>query len=341
MAVTNNNNFQWWRNQQKGGGQQPQQAQQQTPMYQPQQKAANGGQGNLQFAPANQTANGSRSSGNSSSTMPSVGAAPTYSESTNPGSYNNRYSAAMNWILEQIKNRGKFKYEFNSDPLFHAYADEYTQRGRQGMRDTMGQAAAMTGGYGNSYADVAGQQTYQQYMTQLLDRGLDLRDRAYQMNQDEIADLYNQYNLMAQQEQQDYNRWQDAVAAYQAWLAMQEQAAGGGYGGHGGRQGSGYTGTVIAGPNGTFFYYDSNGQIHYLNADQVQQNGNPINYTGAEAANLISGAQNAVGNAVGNVLGNAWNGFTNFITGGGNNSQQQPEIVKPNQNQQNHTKHKR
>jgi len=282
MAVTNNNNFQWWRNQQKGGGQQ---AQQQTPLYQPQQKAANGGQGNLQFAPANQTANASRSSGNSSSTMPSVGAAPTYSESTNPGSYNNRYSAAMNWILEQIKNRGKFKYEFNSDPLFHAYADEYTQRGRQGMRDTMGQAAAMTGGYGNSYADVAGQQTYQQYMTQLLDRGMDLRDRAYQMNQDEIADLYNQYNLMAQQEQQDYNRWQDAVAAYQAWLAMQEQAAG--RGGYGPRTQQEETPATSAGLS----YPQASAQVQ---ANAIANNPSAVQYIQQHLQNLPAGLQNAI-----------------------------------------------
>ena len=49
----------------------------------------------------------------------------------------------------------KFKYEFNGDNVFKAYADEYTQRGKQAALDVQGQAAALTGGYGSSWATSA------------------------------------------------------------------------------------------------------------------------------------------------------------------------------------------
>ena len=149
-----------------------------------------------------------------------IGAAQSYDYGVNPGAYSNRYAAAMDDILNQIRNRKKFKYEFNSDALFNAYKDLYTENGKQASLDAMGQAAALTGGYGNSYAQQVGQQTNQQYMRNLYDVGLDLRDRAYQMNQDEIADLYNQYGLMAEQEALDYARYQDAMQNYLANASM-------------------------------------------------------------------------------------------------------------------------
>ena len=53
-------------------------------------------------------------------------------------------------IYNNIKNYGDFSYDVNSDALYQQYADQYTRLGNMAMQDTMGQAAAMTGGYGRS-----------------------------------------------------------------------------------------------------------------------------------------------------------------------------------------------
>ena len=37
----------------------------------------------------------------------------------------------------------------NSDPLYMSYRDRYAREGRLAMKNTMGQAAALTGGYGS------------------------------------------------------------------------------------------------------------------------------------------------------------------------------------------------
>ena len=82
-------------------------------------------------------------------------------------------------MLDKILNRDPFKYDFNADPMYQMYKDRYLQQGRMAMQDTMGDAAALTGGNGNSYAATAGQQAYQSYLQGLNDRIPDLRDFAY------------------------------------------------------------------------------------------------------------------------------------------------------------------
>ena len=138
-----------------------------------------------------------------------------------PQGYNSKYSAPLENILQQIQNPEKFDYEFNGDNLFKAYADMYTQKGKQASLDVQGQAAAMTGGYGNSYAETAGAQAYQQYMTELYDKGLSMRDRAYQAYQDELANKREQYNILQQAENEEYGRYRDT---YSDWQKEEEQA---------------------------------------------------------------------------------------------------------------------
>lgn len=132
-------------------------------------------------------------------------------QTSKPQGYTSKYQDQMDALLQQIQNPGQFKYEFNGDNLFKMYADEYTQRGKQASLDAMGQAAALTGGYGNSYAQLAGNQAYDQYLTQLYDKGLELRDRAYQQYVDDKNRLYDQYGLLNTAEQNDYNRYRDTV----------------------------------------------------------------------------------------------------------------------------------
>ena len=80
--------------------------------------------------------------------------------------------------------------------------------------DTMGQAAAMTGGYGNSYAQTAGQQTYQGYLQQLNEMVPQFYQQAHARYAQEGEDLRNQYAMAQSADAQDYARHQDA---YNQW----------------------------------------------------------------------------------------------------------------------------
>ena len=132
-----------------------------------------------------------------------------------PQGYTSKYGAALDNILQEIQNPKDFKYSFNDDEMFKYYADLYTQKGRQASADAMGQAAALTGGYGNSYGQAVGNQAYQQYLLNLYDRGMDLRNQAYQQYQDQRADQYNQLGALQGADQTDYGRYRDTVGDWE------------------------------------------------------------------------------------------------------------------------------
>ena len=136
-------------------------------------------------------------------------------QNNKPQSYQSKYGSALDGILQQIQNPQQFKYEFNGDELFKYYADLYTQKGKQASADAMGQAAALTGGYGNSYGQQVANQAYDQYLLSLYDKGMELRDKAYQQYQDQRGDLYNQYNVLQGADATDYDRYRDTVGDWE------------------------------------------------------------------------------------------------------------------------------
>ena len=126
----------------------------------------------------------------------------TSSGSGGGGSYtvnanNQPYVDQLNALYDQIINRKPFQYDLNGDLLYRQMADQYTQLGQQAMRDATGQAAALTGGYGNSYANQVGNQAYQQYLTALNEQIPALYDRALNTWQAQGDDLLRQYELAA------------------------------------------------------------------------------------------------------------------------------------------------
>ena len=115
------------------------------------------------------------------------------------------YKDAMNAYL----NRNKFSYDINGDALYQQYKDKYIQQGKMAMADTMGQAAAMTGGYGNSYAASVGNQAYQASLQQLNDVIPELYQMAYDRYNQEGQDLLNRYSLLSADRDTEYGMWKD------------------------------------------------------------------------------------------------------------------------------------
>lgn len=135
-----------------------------------------------------------------------------------PGAYNSTWQGQLNEILNRIMNREDFSYDLNEDAMYQQLKDQYVLLGQQGSMDVMGQAQAMTGGYGNSYAQTVGQQTYQGYLQQLNDQVPELYGMALDRYNQEGQSLYDQASLMAGMEEQEYGRYQDSLSAYYAEL---------------------------------------------------------------------------------------------------------------------------
>lgn len=124
------------------------------------------------------------------------------------------YDKQAGWdnIMNQILNRKDFSYDLGSDALYQQYKDQYMNQGALAMQDTMGQAAALTGGYGNSYAQSVGQQTYQGYLQQLNDKVPQLYQLALDKYNQETSDLYNKYGLYQSDYDTKYGAHRDDLA---------------------------------------------------------------------------------------------------------------------------------
>ena len=135
-------------------------------------------------------------------------------EKAAPDDYKSKYSAQIDGVLNDILNREKFSYNLNADPLYEQYRGIYTQNGKKAMMDTIGQATATTGGYSNSYAVTAGSQAYQEYMNNLNDIALDLRDRAYEKYGDETDKLFEDIKLLRSLDGDDYDKYLNELERY-------------------------------------------------------------------------------------------------------------------------------
>lgn len=132
-----------------------------------------------------------------------------------PGGYQSQWQTQLDDTMKRIMNREKFTYDLNGDALYQQYKDRYITGGKMAMMDTMGQAAALTGGYGNSYAQGVGQQAYQGYLQGLNDKIPELYQLALDSYDREGDALMQQYGLLQDREAQDYGMFQDNMALVQ------------------------------------------------------------------------------------------------------------------------------
>jgi LysM repeat protein len=132
-----------------------------------------------------------------------------------PGEYKSQWQAQLDDAINKILNREKFSYDLNGDALYQQYKDKYIQQGKLAMGDAIGQASAMTGGYGNSYAQSVGQQAYNAQLQNLNDIVPELYQMALDKYNMEGQDLYNQYAMLGERENADYGRYRDSMADWQ------------------------------------------------------------------------------------------------------------------------------
>ena len=128
--------------------------------------------------------------------------------------YGATYDQQIKDMYEQVMNQKPFQYDLNGDALWQQYKDQYTTQGKLAMMDTMGQTAALTGGYGSSYAQNAGQQAYQGYLQQLNDRVPELYQLALSKYNNDQAALKDQFSVTAQMQADEYGKYQDAVSQH-------------------------------------------------------------------------------------------------------------------------------
>ncbi len=140
-----------------------------------------------------------------------------------PEAYQSRFEDRLNELYDQITQREAFDYDPEEDESYRRYAKLYAARGAAAMEDTLGKAAALTGGYGSSYAQTAGQQAYNGYLQELAALVPELRQAALAEYRQEGEALTDRYGMLTQREKEDYDRWQDDKTQWQKLLAAAQE----------------------------------------------------------------------------------------------------------------------
>ena len=134
-------------------------------------------------------------------------------------------------LINEYVNRADFKYDPNADMLYQNYLAAMQNAGQMAMRDTMGQAAMLTGGYGSSYATAAANGAYNNYLQKANEALPDYYNMAANAYNQQGEDLLSQIKLLQNQDEEEYSRWLDmmklngtgtSASTEEAWTPSQE-----------------------------------------------------------------------------------------------------------------------
>ena len=125
--------------------------------------------------------------------------------------YAGTHKEALNNLLNDIMNREDFEYDVDKDQMFQQALASAMGSGKTAMQDTMGQAAALTGGYGSTYATTAGNQAYNAFIQDAYDNLPEYYNMALAAYEAEGQQMMQQYNMLDAADTKEYNQWYDDI----------------------------------------------------------------------------------------------------------------------------------
>ena len=140
-----------------------------------------------------------------------------------PGEYRSSFEEELQRLYEEIAARPGFDYDPAKDAAYHSYAALYEKAGSRAMADTLGKAAALTGGYGSTYAQGAAQQAYYDYLGQLSALIPQLEENARERYEDQGAALQQRYENVQARQKAEKAAWEQA---YENWQQQAKEAEG-------------------------------------------------------------------------------------------------------------------
>ncbi len=117
------------------------------------------------------------------------------------------YTDKLDQLINSYMSRGNFSYDPNADMLYQNYLAAMQNAGQKAMKDTMGQAAMLTGGYGSTYATAAANGAYNDYIQQANQALPDYYNMAREAYADESNQALQNIKLLQGQDEDYYNRY--------------------------------------------------------------------------------------------------------------------------------------
>lgn len=189
-------------------------------------------------------------------------------------SFNSQYMEKLNELAKQLT--GMNFGDWTQGEQYRSLADRYSDSGRMGMQDVLGQIAARTGGLASSYASTAAQQQYNSYMSQL-------EQVARQMYDQDRSDILSDATLYRNLVNDEYGRYRDELADYNERLAAAQKAAleaarlaargSGGGGGDRVQASTGDTGKYYTKPSTNRVSVPNYGQVSFEDAETLEKKG--------------------------------------------------------------------
>lgn len=127
------------------------------------------------------------------------------------------YSESVKGLMDKISGRDKFSYDVDNDPLFQQALASAMNSGKSAMQDTIGQASALTGGYGSSYATSAANQAYNSFIEDAYNNLPQYYQMALEAYNAEGDELYRQLDMYNAADEKDYGRMTNAYEATGAY----------------------------------------------------------------------------------------------------------------------------
>ena len=117
-----------------------------------------------------------------------------------------KYEEQLDTLVQDLINRPAFKYNVEEDALFQQMLASSKQAGEKAMEDTIARSSALTGGYASSWAQTAGQQTYDQYLQDAYNQLPQYYQLALNAHNMELDDLARQYSMLSEMDQKEFDR---------------------------------------------------------------------------------------------------------------------------------------
>ncbi len=123
------------------------------------------------------------------------------------------YTDQIAQLIKDYQNREAFSYDASDDVLFQQMLASSMASGRTAMADTMGQAAALTGGYGSTYSQAVGNSAYNQYVQEAYDNLPQYYQMAFDAYNQEGQNMLNELAMLSDADAREYERRYNEYAA--------------------------------------------------------------------------------------------------------------------------------
>lgn len=143
--------------------------------------------------------------------------------------YTDPYAGRLEDALGRLESREPFSYDPETDPMFRAYRDAYRREGDRAAKETLGDAAALTGGQASTAAVAAASQARDYYNSKAGDAVPQLYQLAWEMYRSEQDSLLSEIETLAGLSAAAYDRQADRLAQEYAVYADERDFAYGRY----------------------------------------------------------------------------------------------------------------